>query len=230
VLAAPGRPRWSLPKCWKSVPIIPARLAIKRPLPACHRPKLSSCHSSPMVLAPTRTISCDVNRHQISIELAVAGCSPRLRALQVCRRRPTLGVAAVPNGRHPQTFTGARMRSARSACLFFRLQLPNMLRCQRIPSQTFQESAASFCTAQSIRGRTLPRAFCRDRIIVACRTVFAIRPVGSARAASANVRVLMMRASGVRHAWEVPSRMWRPCPVSIPPRCGRRASRRSAWR
>ena len=32
---------------------------------------------------------------------------PRLRALQVCRRRPTLVVAAVPNGRHPQTFTRA---------------------------------------------------------------------------------------------------------------------------
>jgi hypothetical protein len=30
---------------------------------------------------------------------------PRLRALQVCRRRPTLGVVAVPHGRHPQTFT-----------------------------------------------------------------------------------------------------------------------------
>jgi hypothetical protein len=30
---------------------------------------------------------------------------PRLRALQVCRRRPTLGVAPIPHGRHPQTFT-----------------------------------------------------------------------------------------------------------------------------
>ena len=29
-----------------------------------------------MVLAPTHTISCAVNRHQISIEPAVAGCSP----------------------------------------------------------------------------------------------------------------------------------------------------------
>ena len=34
---------------------------------------------------------------------------PRLRALQVCRRRPTLGVAAVPHGRHPQTFTEAEL-------------------------------------------------------------------------------------------------------------------------
>jgi hypothetical protein len=115
VLAAPVRPRWSLPKCWKSPPIIHARLAIERRLPACDRPKLSPCHSSSMVLAPTRTISCAVNSHQISIEPAVAGCSPipRLRALQVCRRRPTLGVAAVPNGRHPQTFTKAGMRRPR---------------------------------------------------------------------------------------------------------------------
>src|SRR6476620_5543298 len=36
---------------------------------------------------------------------------PRLRALQVCRRRPTLGVVAVPHGRHPETFTRAGERS-----------------------------------------------------------------------------------------------------------------------
>ena len=35
---------------------------------------------------------------------------PRLRALQLCRRRPTLGVVAVPHGRHPQTFTGPDSR------------------------------------------------------------------------------------------------------------------------
>jgi hypothetical protein len=29
--------------------------------------------------------------------------------LQVCRRRPTLGVVAVPHGRHPQTFTRAAL-------------------------------------------------------------------------------------------------------------------------
>lgn len=34
---------------------------------------------------------------------------PRLRALQVCRRRPTLGVAPIPHGRHPQTFTESEL-------------------------------------------------------------------------------------------------------------------------
>jgi hypothetical protein len=37
-----------------------------------------------MVLAPTRTISCAVNRHQISIEAAAAGCSP-IRDFAHCR-------------------------------------------------------------------------------------------------------------------------------------------------
>jgi hypothetical protein len=76
LLPAPGRPRWSLPKCWKSAPIIHSRLASETRLPACDRPKLSSCHSSSMVLAPTRTSSRAVNRHQISIEPAAAGSLP----------------------------------------------------------------------------------------------------------------------------------------------------------
>ena len=76
LLAAPGRPRWSLPKCWKSAPIIHPRLATQTRLPACDRPKLSSCHSSSMLLAPTPTISRAVNRHQISIEPAAAGPLP----------------------------------------------------------------------------------------------------------------------------------------------------------
>ena len=33
------------------------------------------------------------------------------------------------------------MQSMRSACLFFHLKLPKMLRCQRIPPQTFLEAA-----------------------------------------------------------------------------------------
>jgi hypothetical protein len=41
---------------------------------------------------------------------------PRLRALQVCRRRPTLGVAAVPHGRHPQTFTIAAVSTCNKIC------------------------------------------------------------------------------------------------------------------
>jgi hypothetical protein len=53
-------------------------------LSACDRPKLSSCHSSSMVLAPTRTISRAVNRHQIPIEPAAAGCSP-IRDFVHCR-------------------------------------------------------------------------------------------------------------------------------------------------
>ena len=71
LLAAPGRP-----KCWKSAPIIHPRLASQTRLPACDRPKLSSCHSSSMVPAPSRTISRAVNRHQISIEPAAAGPLP----------------------------------------------------------------------------------------------------------------------------------------------------------
>jgi hypothetical protein len=43
------------------------------------------------------------NRHRARCSWVL--CLPRLRALQVCRRRPTPGVAAVPHGRHPQTFT-----------------------------------------------------------------------------------------------------------------------------
>jgi hypothetical protein len=42
---------------------------------------------------------------------------PRLRALQVCRRRPTLGVAPIPHGRHPQTFTKADGKEPRRATL-----------------------------------------------------------------------------------------------------------------
>ena len=76
LLAAPGRPRWSLPKCWKSAPIIHPTSASKTHLPACDRPKLSSCHSSSMVLVPTRTISRAVNRHQISIDRPAAASLP----------------------------------------------------------------------------------------------------------------------------------------------------------
>jgi hypothetical protein len=45
------------------------------------------------------------------------------------------------------------MPAVGSACLLFHLKLPNMLRCQRIPPQTFQQAAASFRTAQSIGDR-----------------------------------------------------------------------------
>jgi hypothetical protein len=45
------------------------------------------------------------NRHRARCSWVL--CLPRLRALQVCRRRPTPGVAAVPHGRHPQTLYGA---------------------------------------------------------------------------------------------------------------------------
>lgn len=76
LLAPPGRPRWSLPKCWKSAPIIHPRLLSETRLPACDRPKFSSCHSSSIILVPTRTISRAVNRHQISIEPAAAGSLP----------------------------------------------------------------------------------------------------------------------------------------------------------
>jgi hypothetical protein len=84
VLPAPSRPRWSLPKCWKSAPIIHARLATETRLSACDRPKLSSCRSSSMVLAPTCTTSRAVNRHQIPIEPAAAACSP-IRDFVHCR-------------------------------------------------------------------------------------------------------------------------------------------------
>ena len=40
--AARGRQRWSLPKCWKSAPIIYARLATKTRLSACDRPNFYS--------------------------------------------------------------------------------------------------------------------------------------------------------------------------------------------
>jgi len=76
LLAAPGRPRWSLPKCWKSAPIIHPTSASETHLPACDRPKLSSCHSSSMVPVPTRTITRAVNRHQISIDRAAAASLP----------------------------------------------------------------------------------------------------------------------------------------------------------
>jgi hypothetical protein len=42
---------------------------------------------------------------------------PRLRALQVCRRRPTLGVAPIPHGRHPQTFTPTAVAEGREGPL-----------------------------------------------------------------------------------------------------------------
>src|SRR5215468_10791310 len=76
LLAAPGRPRWSLPKCWKSTPIIYPTLASETPLPACDRPKLSSRHSSSILLVPTRTISRALSRHQISIEPAAEASLP----------------------------------------------------------------------------------------------------------------------------------------------------------
>jgi hypothetical protein len=76
LLAAPGRPRWSLPKCWKSPPIIYPTMASETHLPVCDRPKLSSCHSSSILLVPIRTISRAVNRHQISIEPAAAASLP----------------------------------------------------------------------------------------------------------------------------------------------------------
>src|SRR5215468_744963 len=76
LLAAPGRPRRSLPKCWKSTPIIYPTLASETPLPACDRPKLSSRHSSSILLVPTRTISRALSRHQISIEPAAEASLP----------------------------------------------------------------------------------------------------------------------------------------------------------
>ena len=51
------------------------------------------------------------NRHRARCARVLS--LPRLRALQVCRRRPTLGVAAVPHGRHPQTFTKADVGEGR---------------------------------------------------------------------------------------------------------------------
>jgi hypothetical protein len=127
----------------------------------------------------------------------------------------------------------ARMRSARSACLFFHLKLPKMLRCQRSPPQTFQEAAAAFRTAQSsnavnwgwaLAGCSLSRSgFCR------VQAAKHSGPADSARAASTNLQVLMMRASGVRHAWEAPFGGSSPARPLIPPKSGRCASRRFAW-
>jgi hypothetical protein len=113
VLPAPGRLRWCLPKCSKSAPITHARWANETRLAACDRLKLPSCRSSSMVLAPTCTTSRAVNRHQISIEPAAAGCSP-IRDFVHCRfadagrrlvwlRFPTAGIHKPLQGRKHST-------------------------------------------------------------------------------------------------------------------------------
>src|SRR5215468_10048312 len=90
LLAAPGRPRWSLPKCRKSTPIIYPTLASETHLPACDRPKLSSRHSSSIPRAQivsqiTTVKNCvrgtDAGRRWVWLRFTTAGIRKPLQLL-----------------------------------------------------------------------------------------------------------------------------------------------------
>jgi hypothetical protein len=115
VLPASGQPHRRLPKCWKSA-TDHACDAVGQHTPV-GLPSPQSLLLSSTIDATGRCSQDLPGRHQAS-NRHKARCGrllslPRLRALQVCRRRPTLGVAAVPHGRHPQTFTKAVMAHRR---------------------------------------------------------------------------------------------------------------------
>jgi hypothetical protein len=75
VLPDLGQPYRRLPECWKSARIIHPRPASKPRMQTRDRLNRSSCHQSSMALAAARTITPAVNRGQIAIEPAAAGCS-----------------------------------------------------------------------------------------------------------------------------------------------------------
>src|SRR5262249_24780442 len=75
------------------------------------------------------------NRHRARRSRVL--CLPRLRALQVCRRRPTLRVAAVPHGRHPQTFTTADSCTAAKALHSMTLSARERIAGGTVMSSTF---------------------------------------------------------------------------------------------